>query len=95
MKSKCRRVIEAAAEGRTKLRQVDAGSGNVVASYLFDGYGVRKVASSDPTAPQDPYSGYGGLAGYYTDWETGLCLLGFRYYDYWVLGTMMCWPVGF
>jgi RHS repeat-associated protein len=62
-------------------QQVDAGSGNVVASYLFDGYGVRKVASNDPTASQDPYSGYGGLEGYYTDWGTGLCLLGYRYYD--------------
>jgi RHS repeat-associated protein len=95
MKSKCRRVIEAAAEGRTKLRQVDAGSGNVVASYLFDGYGVRKVASSDPTAPQDPYSGYGGLAGYYADWETGLCLLGFRYYDVLAGRFLTRDPIGF
>jgi len=33
------------------------------------------AVSSDPTASQDPYSGYGG-AGYYMDWETGLSLLG-------------------
>jgi len=67
----------------------------VVASYLFDGYGVRKVASSDPTAPQDPYSGYGGLAGYYTDWETGLCLLGFRYYDVLAGRFLTRDPIGF
>jgi RHS repeat-associated protein len=67
----------------------------VVASYLFDGYGVRKVASSDPTAPQDPYSGYGGLAGYYTDWETGLSLLGFRYYDVLAGRFLTRDPIGF
>jgi RHS repeat-associated protein len=67
----------------------------VVASYLFDGYGVRKVASSDPTAPQDPYSGYGGLAGYYTDWETGLCLLGYRYYDVLAGRFLTRDPIGF
>jgi RHS repeat-associated protein len=67
----------------------------VVASYLFDGYGVRKVASSDPTAPQDPYSGYGGLAGYYADWETGLSLLGFRYYDVLAGRFLTRDPIGF
>ncbi|HLH81103.1 MAG TPA: RHS repeat-associated core domain-containing protein, partial [Chthonomonas sp.] len=76
-------------------QQVDAGSGNVVASYLFDGYGVRKVASSDPTASQDPYSGYGGLEGYYTDWETGLSLLGFRYYDVLAGRFLTRDPIGF
>jgi len=76
------RVLLYTSDGQGNVsQQIDAGSGNVVASYLFDGYGMRKVASNDPTAPQDPYSGYGGLAGYYTDWETGLSLLGFRYYD--------------
>ena len=76
-------------------QQIDAGSGNVVASYLFDGYGMRKVASSDPTASQDPYSGYGGLAGYYTDWETGLSLLGFRYYDVLAGRFLTRDPIGF
>ena len=32
-------------------------------------------------ATSDPYSGYGGATGYFTDWETGLQLLGHRFYD--------------
>jgi hypothetical protein len=49
----------------------------VVASYLFDGYGVRKVASSDPTAPQDPYSGYGGVGGVLHGLGDGFKFIGF------------------
>ncbi len=62
-------------------QQVDASSGSVVASYAFDSFGGRLVNSSDPTATSDPYSGYGGTTGYFTDWETGLQLLGHRFYD--------------
>ena len=52
-----------------------------MASYLFDAWGSRQVNSSDPTATSDPYSGYNTAAGYFTDWETGLQMLGHRYYD--------------
>src|SRR5581483_10622411 len=62
-------------------QQVDAASGNVVASYMFDAYGTRGYSSSDTPAINEPYSGFGGQAGYLTDWETGLQLLGYRYYD--------------
>ena len=62
-------------------QQIDTSSGSVVASYAFDSFGSRAVSSSDPTATSDPYSGYGGTMGYFTDWETGLQLLGHRYYD--------------
>ena len=62
-------------------QQVDASSGSIVASYLFDAWGARQVSTSDPTAASDPFSGYNTEAGYYTDWETGLLLLGHRYYD--------------
>ena len=58
------------------------GSGNVLSTQTFDAYGAR--LSTDGNA--DPYAGYGGQSGYYTDWETGtaasaLELLMFRYYD--------------
>lgn len=62
-------------------QQVDAATGNVVATYLFDAWGSRAVSSSDPTAPSDPFSGYNTAAGYVTDWETGLQLLQHRYFD--------------
>ena len=62
-------------------QQLDASTGAVVASYAFDSFGGRQFSSSDTTATSDPYSGFGGTLGYYTDWETGLQLLGHRYYD--------------
>ena len=62
-------------------QQIDASTGNIIASYLFDAWGARQVSTSDPTAGSDPYSGYNTSAGYITDWETGLQLLGHRYYD--------------
>ncbi len=62
-------------------QQLNAGTGAVVASYAFDAWGGRSVATSDPTAASDPYAGYGGMHGYYTDPETGLQLCGLRYYD--------------
>ncbi len=62
-------------------QQVNATTGAVVASYAYDAWGGRTVSTTDPTAASDPYAGYGGLHGYYTDWETGLQLCGLRYYD--------------
>ncbi len=53
------------------------GSGSVLGSYCFDSYGTRQ--STDNST--DPYSGYGAQWGYYRDSETGLSLLGERYYD--------------
>jgi len=60
-------------------QRLDAND-NVLGSYCFDAFGNR--TSTDNST--DPFSGYGSQDGYYTDWETGLSLLGFRYYD---LGT--------
>jgi RHS repeat-associated protein len=62
-------------------QQIDAAAGTIVASYLFDAWGARQVNTNDPTAASDPYSGYNTAAGYITDWETGLQLLGHRYFD--------------
>jgi RHS repeat-associated protein len=52
-------------------------NGNVLGSYSFDAYGTR--ASTDNSS--DPYTGFGAQWGYYRDAETGLSLLGHRYYD--------------
>src|SRR5579871_4397117 len=62
-------------QGNTALRL--NANGNRVGSYGFDAYGTR--ASTDNST--DPYSGYGAQWGYYRDAETGLSLLGHRYYD--------------
>ena len=62
-------------------QQINAATGAVVASYGFDAWGHRSVVTNDQTASSDPYSGFGGMEGYYTDWETGLELCGLRYYD--------------
>jgi RHS repeat-associated protein len=50
-------------------------SATVLTSHLFDAFGMWAVS-----APVGPF-GYGGQSGYYTDSETGLCLLTNRYYD--------------
>jgi len=49
----------------------------VLSSSTYDAYGSR--AGND--ASGDPYGGFGGQYGYYLDAETGLYLLGMRYYD--------------
>lgn len=51
-------------------------SGGVLSASMFDAFGV----SVSTAAVNDPFS-YGAQAGYYTDLETGLSLLGQRYYD--------------
>ncbi len=48
----------------------------VLSSSIFDAHGVGQSTSTAP----DPF-GYRGQFGYYTDTETGLQLLGHRYYD--------------
>jgi len=58
--------------------QVTDGSQNVVASYKYDAWGNDL---SDPQSPiPNPFKYVGGL-GYYSDRESGLKLLGVRYYD--------------
>ena len=52
-------------------------SGAVKSSDLYNAYGKRLSGGG---ASGDPY-GFGGQAGYYTDSETGLSLLGQRFYD--------------
>ena len=49
-------------------------SGNILSSHFFDAFGNSATALADPF-------GYEAKAGYYTDVETGLVCLTFRYYD--------------
>ncbi len=58
-------------------QKLDAGA-NVLSSCLFDAFGAR---TSTASADADPFGGYGGEWGYYTDAETGLALCTHRYYD--------------
>ena len=57
-------------------QRLDA-SANVLGTYAFDAFGLR--TGTDSTT--DPYAGFEGGWGYYADAETGLSLLGHRYYD--------------
>jgi len=57
-------------------QRLDA-SANVLGAYAFDAFGLRTGTDSTP----DPYAGFEGGWGYYADAETGLSLLGHRYYD--------------
>lgn len=52
-------------------------AGTVASSDLYNAYGKRLSGGG---ASGDPY-GFGGMAAYYTDGETGLSLLGQRFYD--------------
>ncbi len=54
-------------------------SGNVLSSHVNEAWGTQVSSGSGYTS--DPYAGYGGQWGYYRDVETGLHLLGHRYYD--------------
>ncbi len=54
-----------------------SSSGGVLGSYLFDAFGLRTGTDTD----LDPYSGFGGQWGGYTDSESGLTLFAHRYYD--------------
>ncbi len=54
------------------------GAGNMLSAHGFDAFGTNLTANA---APADPYAGYGAQWGYQTDSETGLLLLGQRYYD--------------
>jgi RHS repeat-associated protein len=58
------------------VAQTVNASGQVLNSFSFDAYGAPTGS-----AATDPYSGYGGAWGYYTDVETGLTLCGHRFYD--------------
>lgn len=57
------------------ISQKTDSTGNVLSSDLFDAYGQRLSGSQT-----DPF-GYRAQFGYYTDSETGLQLLTYRYYD--------------
>ena len=50
-------------------------SQSVISSDFYDAFGNR-ISTGSPDA-----FGFGARAGYYTDVETGQCLLTFRYYD--------------
>jgi RHS repeat-associated protein len=65
-------------DGLGSVMQVTDGSQNVVASYKYDAWGNDLI---DPQSPlPNPFKYVGGL-GYYSDKESGLKLLGVRYYD--------------
>jgi len=66
-------------------------SGTVQSSDLYNAYGKRLAGGG---ASGDPY-GFGGQAGYYTDSETGLSLLGQRYYDPIVSRFLTRDPIGY
>lgn len=60
------------------VMQMMDGSQNVVASYKYDAWGNDLT---DPQSPIfNPFRYVGGL-GYYSDKDSGLKLLGVRYYD--------------
>ncbi len=63
-------------DAQGSLAQRLDGTGAVLTSHLFDTFGAESASGSTT----DPYR-YGGQWGYYTDGETGLCLLTHRYYD--------------
>ncbi len=52
-------------------------AGAVLSSSIFDPAGNQATNDTNP----DPYSGFGGQWGYVSDYETGLTLLGHRFYD--------------
>ena len=64
-------------QGSVSIR-LDSG-GNVLSSHCNDAWGTQ--VSTGAGYASDPYAGYGGQWGYYRDSETGLHLLGHRYYD--------------
>ncbi len=63
-------------DAQGSLAQRLDGTGAVLTSHLYDTFGAESASGSTT----DPYR-YGGQWGYYTDGETGLCLLTHRYYD--------------
>ena len=71
-------------------QRLDA-SGAVKSSDLYNAYGKRLSGGG---ASGDPY-GFGGQAGYYTDSETGLSLLGQRFYDPSVSRFLNRDPIGY
>lgn len=52
-------------------------NGNILSSATCDSFGVVNTNATG----SDPYNGFGAQWGYYLDYETGLYLLGQRYYD--------------
>ena len=66
-------------------------TGAVKSSDLYNAYGKRLLGGG---ASGDPY-GFGGQMGYYTDGETGLALLGQRFYDPGVSRFLTRDPLGY
>jgi len=65
-------------DGLGSVMQVTDGSQNIVASYKYDAWGNDLT---DPQSPiPNPFKYVGGL-GYYSEKDSGLKLLGVRYYD--------------
>ncbi len=62
-------------QGSTSRRL--AANGSILSTSTFDAFGV--TATNDTSG--DPFGGFGAQYGYCSDFETGLQLLGMRYYD--------------
>ena len=76
---------------RGNVAQRLTSAGTVQSSDLYNAYGKRLSGGG---ASGDPY-GFGGMAGYYTDGETGLSLLGQRFYDPSVSRFLTRDPIGY
>jgi RHS repeat-associated protein len=63
-------------DARGNVSQRLSQSGSILSTDVYNAYG--KLLSGNPSGDE---FGFGGQAGYRTDQETGLCLLGERYYD--------------
>ena len=77
-------VIAANAFGPTGLVSRYSGTSSTFYQYDPEGNPTLRLSSTGTTIGSgvfDPYSGYHGSVGYYSDQETGLQLLGARYYD--------------
>jgi RHS repeat-associated protein len=62
------------------VQRFDA-SGNVLSTRATDAYGMTTGTVQNTILSNDPYDGFGGQFGYYSDAETGFILCSHRYYD--------------
>ena len=69
-------LFDPSGNAATLVRSNGTAGGDYAA---YDGFGAR--TSTGTYTASDPFAGYGGQLGYYSDWETGLTLCGHRYYD--------------
>jgi RHS repeat-associated protein len=76
------------------VQRFDA-AGNVLSTRATDAYGMTTGTVQNTVLSNDPYDGFGGQFGYYTDAETGFVLCTHRYYDPKVGRWISRDPIGF